>query len=188
MKRLTETFTSSFRELKQVRTITVCAMLAAIGVILGSLTIYITDTVRIGFAGIPNMLAAYLFGPVAGGVFAGALDILKHLVKPMGPFMPALTLSVVLKGLLYGCAFYKKPISLWRVLAIQLVVAVVCNLFLNTWALSLLYGKAFLAMLIPRIMRNLVMWPIDSLIFYHVAKILEVTGVFRILGRSRAAI
>ena len=72
MKRLTETFTSSFRELKQVRTITVCAMLAAIGVILGSLTIYITDTVRIGFAGIPNMLAAYLFGPVAGGVFAGA--------------------------------------------------------------------------------------------------------------------
>ena len=36
MKRLTETFTSSFRELKQVRTITVCAMLAAIGVILGS--------------------------------------------------------------------------------------------------------------------------------------------------------
>ena len=159
MKRLTETFTSSFRELKQVRTITVCAMLAAIGVILGSLTIYITDTVRIGFAGIP-----------------------------MGPFMPALTLIVVLKGLLYGCAFYKKPISLWRVLAIQLVVAVVCNLFLNTWALSLLYGKAFLAMLIPRIMRNLVMWPIDSLIFYHVAKILEVTGVFRILGRSRAAI
>ena len=168
MKRLTETFTSSFRELKQVRTITVCAMLAAIGVILGSLTIYITDTVRIGFAGIPNMLAAYLFGPVAGGVFAGALDILKYLVKPMGPFMPALTLIVVLKGLLYGCAFYKKPISLWR--------------------LSLLYGKAFLAMLIPRIMRNLVMWPIDSLIFYHVAKILEVTGVFRILGRSRAAI
>ena len=98
MKRLTETFTSSFRELKQVSTITVCAMLAAIGVILGSLTIYITDTVRIGFAGIPNMLAAYLFGPVAGGVFAGALDILKYLVKPMGPFMPALTLIVVLKG------------------------------------------------------------------------------------------
>ena len=43
-------------------------------------------------------------------------------------------------------------------------------------------------MLVPSIMRNLVMWPIDSLIFYHVAKILEVTGVFRILGRSRAAI
>ena len=62
--------------------------------------------------------------------------------------MPALTLIVVLKGLLYGCAFYKSH-QLWRVLAIQLVVAVVCNLFLNTWALSLLYGKAFLAMLIP---------------------------------------
>ena len=91
------------------------------------------------------------------------------------------------KRQLYGCAFYKKPISFWRVLAIQLVVAIVCNLLLNTWALSLLYGKAFMAMLIPRIMRNLIMWPIDSLIFFNVAKILEVTGVFRALGRSRAA-
>ena len=79
--------------------------------------------------GIPNMLAAICSALWPESVFAGALDILKYLVKPMGPFMPALTLIVVLKGLLYGCAFYKKPISLWRVLAIQLVVAVVCNLF-----------------------------------------------------------
>lgn len=188
MKHFVTRFTSSSRELKEVRTLTVCAMLAAIGVVLGSLTIYITDTVRIGFAGIPVMLAGYLFGPVTGGVFAGALDILKYLVKPMGPFMPALTLIVMLKGLLYGCAFYKKPISFWRVLAIQFVVAILCNLLLNTWALSLLYGKAFMAMLIPRIMRNLIMWPIDSLVFYNIAKVLELTGVFRILGRSRAAV
>ena len=42
-------------------------------------------------------------------------------------------------------------------------------------------------MLIPRIMRNLVMWPIDSLIFYHVAKILEVTGVFPHSGQDQGS-
>ena len=137
MKKLAALFTSSSQEMRQVRTVTVCAMMAAIGVVLGSLTIYITDTVRIGFSGIPVTLVSYLFGPVVGGMFGGALDVLKYLVKPMGPFMPGLTLIVMLKGLLYGCFLYKKPLTLWRVLAVQLVVAVVCNLFLNTLCLSL---------------------------------------------------
>lgn len=184
MKYCIDLFTSSYREIRQVRTLTVCAMLAAAGVVLGSLTIYITDTVRIGFAEIPVMLAGYLFGPVTGGIFAAALDVLKYLVKPMGPFMPILTLIVVLKGFMYGCAFYKRPVGLWRVLAVQLAVAVVCNLLLNTWALSLLYGKGFMAMLVPRIIRNLIMWPIDSLIYFYVARMLELAGVFRLLKRK----
>ena len=183
MKKLAALFTSSSQEMRQVRTVTVCAMMAAIGVVLGSLTIYITDTVRIGFSGIPVTLVSYLFGPVVGGMFGGALDVLKYLVKPMGPFMPGLTLIVMLKGLLY-----KKPLTLWRVLAVQLVVAVVCNLFLNTLCLSLVYGKAFMVLLAPRIIRNLIMWPIDAFIFFNTAKVLEMTGVFRILGKTRTAV
>ena len=188
MKKLAALFTSSSQEMRQVRTVTVCAMMAAIGVVLGSLTIYITDTVRIGFSGIPVTLVSYLFGPVVGGMFGGVLDVLKYLVKPMGPFMPGLTLIVMLKGLLYGCFLYKKPLTLWRVLAVQLVVAVVCNLFLNTLCLSLVYGKAFMVLLAPRIIRNLIMWPIDAFIFFNTAKVLEMTGVFRILGKTRTAV
>lgn len=180
-------FTGSSRELRQIRTVTVCAMLAAVSIVLGSLTVYLTDTVRIGFSGIPAMLASHLFGPVAGSFLYGAVDVLKYMMRPMGPFMPGLTLVVMLKGILYGCAFYKKPLSLGRVLAAQLAVAVVCNLILNTLCLSLLYGDAFLVLLVPRIMRNLIMWPIDSLIFFHVAKALKLSGVFRVLKKSGAA-
>ena len=64
MKKLAELFGSSSRELKSVRTITVCAMLAAAAIILVNFRIELTNTQRIGFSGIPNQLVAYLFGKV----------------------------------------------------------------------------------------------------------------------------
>ena len=65
MTRLATLFTCSFRRLKEVRTVTVCAMLGAIAIVLGSLSIDLGPSVRIGFSGIPNELVHYLFGPAA---------------------------------------------------------------------------------------------------------------------------
>ena len=73
MTRLATLFTCSFRRLKEVRTVTVCAMLGAIAIVLGSLSIDLGPSVRIGFSGIPNELVHYLFGPAAGSLFAGAI-------------------------------------------------------------------------------------------------------------------
>ena len=39
MERLATLFTGSFRQLKQVKTVTVCAMLGAVAIVLGSLSI-----------------------------------------------------------------------------------------------------------------------------------------------------
>ena len=50
MKKLAELFGSSSRELKSVRTITVCAMLAAAAIILVNFRIELTNTQRIGFS------------------------------------------------------------------------------------------------------------------------------------------
>ena len=77
MKKFVTLFTDSFRELKAVRTITTMAMLAAVAVILGYFSIEYGKFIRIGFSGIPNGIVDYLFGPVAGAVFHGALDIIK---------------------------------------------------------------------------------------------------------------
>ena len=40
----------------------------------------------------------------------------------------------------------------------------------------------------PRVIQNIVKWPIDSIIFYYVAKMLEMSGVFRVVRGSRAAV
>lgn len=187
MKKLVTLFTGSWQELKQVRTITICAMLAAVGIALGSVSIQM-EHMRISFAGIPVMISGYLFGPVVGSIFAGVLDILKYLVKPVGAFFPALTLVMVLKGCIYGCFFYRRPLSLFRVLAALFVSGLVCNVILNTLCLSVLYGKAFMTLLPPRILQNLILWPVDSLIFFHVSKLLEMAGVFRVFRKNKVSV
>ena len=90
-------------------------------------------------------------------------------------------------GLIYGCFFYKRTLSFGRVLAAHLAVSLVCNVFLNTACLSFLYGKGMAVLLPPRLVKNLIMWPIDSIIFYHVAKALDMAGVFRALRGNRAS-
>lgn len=187
MKRVSELFGSSSRELRNVRTITVCAMLAAAAIILVNFRIDLTSTQRIGFSGIPNQLVAYLFGPVVSSLFAGALDIIKYLIKPVGAFFPGLTLVTMLSGLIYGCFFYKRPLRLGRVLAAHFTVCLVCNVILNTFCLSILYGQAFMILLPPRILQNLIKWPMDSCILFYVARMLETAGVFRVFKGSRAA-
>ena len=109
----------------------------------------------------------------------GALDIIKYLMKPTGPFCPQLTLVVMLAGVLYGCFFYKKKLTIWRVLAAKFVVMLICNVILNTLCLQVLYGQALMAILPMRALKNLIMWPIDSIVFFGIAKALEQIGLFR---------
>ncbi|MDO4267198.1 MAG: folate family ECF transporter S component [Eubacteriales bacterium] len=188
MKKLATLFTESWQEFRQVRTVTAAAMFGAVSVILGYFTIAVGDYIKIGFSSISNQFVYYLFGPAAGMLFGGALDVLKYLIKPTGAFFPGFTLGAMVGGLLYGFFFYKRPIGLFRVLAAEFTVSLVCNVLLGTLWLSMLYGKGFLALLPMRIFKNLVMWPVNSLLFYSIAKTLEASGVFRALktpGRMR---
>ena len=181
MKKLATLFTDSYNEFKNVRTLTMTGMLGAVSVVLGYFTLALGDYIKIGFSSIANQMVHYLFGPVVGGAFGGALDILKYMVKPTGPYFPGWTFGAMLAGVIYGIFYYKKPVSLWRVLVAEFVVSVLCNMLLGTYWLTLMYGNRFFDLFWLRVQKNLIMWPINSLIFYTIAKNMEAAGVFRIL-------
>lgn len=156
----------SSREFKKVTTITTCAMFGALAIVLGYYSFKITPNLKIGFSAIPNMLVDYLFGPVVGCLFGGAMDVIKFMLKPDGGFMPGFTFDAMLAAFLYGLFFYKKKLSLPRILTAKLVVIIICNIILATYWLTLLNGKGFLALLPARAIKNLIQWPVDSLIFF----------------------
>ena len=175
---------SSSREFKKVTTITTCAMFGALAVVLGYYSLKITPNLKIGFGSIPNMLVDYLFGPVVGCLFGGAMDVIKFVLKPDGGFMPGFTFDAMLAAFLYGLFFYKKNLTFPRILIAKFVVIVLCNIILATYWLTLLNGKAFFAILPARAIKNLIQWPVDSLVFFLVAKTLEQAGVFRMILRA----
>ena len=184
MKKLATLFRDSYLEFKKVSTITTASMFAAVAVVLGSMTIEIGNYIKIGFSSIANQFVYYLFGPVVGGCFGGALDILKYMVKPTGEFFPGWTLSAILAGVIYGVFFYKKRLSFWRILAAELTVSVVCNMVLGTLWLSMMYGKAFMVLLPARVIKNLIMSPVNAAVFYTLVWSLERTGIFRVIRKS----
>lgn len=184
MQKLSTLFTSSYRELNKVSTITTAAMCGALSMVMKVMfTVMLDPTNRLSLYGLPNQVVYYLFGPVVGPLYGAAMDILNYLVNPGGSFFPLFTLNAALMGLLYGLMLYQRPLNLWRVLAAELVVIVICNLLINTYALSLLYGKSFMVMLPARITKNIIMWPVKSLLFYLVMKPLEYSGLLRALKR-----
>lgn len=174
-------FLSSSQELKKVPVLAVCAMFAALALILNSVaSINIGPYIKIGFSAIPNQLVDYLFGPVTGSLFAGILDIVKYVMKPDGAFFFGFTFNAMLAAFIYGCFYYKKKLTLQRVLLAKLIVVLVVNVLLSTLWLDMLYGKGFLVLLPARAVKNLIMWPIDSVIFFALTRLIEQTGVFRI--------
>lgn len=183
-KRLAMLFSESYQEFKKIETITTAAMIGAISVILGYFTLEVGSYLRIGFSGVSNQLVYYLFGPTVGGLFGGAIDLLKFLIKPTGEFFPGYTLGAMIAGVLYGCFFYKSKLTFLRVLLAELTVSMVSNVLLGTLWLHLLYGKGFLILLPTRVVKNLVMAPVNALLFYTIAKALEASGVFQLLRKK----
>ncbi len=167
-------WTDSLKELRQLRVVVFCGMMAALACVLGYVASFeIGPYIRIGFSGLPNLVVDYLFGPAVGGIFGGVLDVLKWMLKPTGPFFPGFTLSAVLGAAVYGCFYYRRPVSLWRIAAANLIVKVFVNVLLNSVWLKLLYGRALAALLPSRIVSNAVMLPIDIAITYVLLKAVD---------------
>lgn len=163
-------FLSSLDELKDIRTVTVNAMLIAISVILGYFTINIAGVAKIGFGSIPAMFSAYFFGPVVGASFGAVSDVVKYLVKPDGVFFIGFTLNAILTGFIRGSILYKKEVSLTRIIISELIITLLCNLIINTYLISVLQGKAFIALLPLRITKNMISLPINVLSFYILSR------------------
>ena len=147
MVSIKDIFLFSYRELKKVRTITTVAMFVAISIILGAFTVPIGNFLKIGFSSLTTVSIGYLFGPIVGSIFGAITDIVKYMMKPTGPFFPGFTFNAIIAGIMYGSILYKKPVSIKRILAAEILVSLLCNILLGTLWLNILYGKAFLAIL-----------------------------------------
>ena len=188
MKHPFERIKASYREFRNIKAITICAMFGALSIILGYFSIQIGDFLKIGFSSLPNEAVAYLFGPVVAPLFGGIMDILKYMIKPTGAFFPGFTITAIVAGLINGFLLYKRPIKLSRILITKFLVIVICDIALNTIWLSILYGKGFMMLLPMRAIKNLIMWPIEGLLLFTMLKMLNATGLLKEVQTSRNSI
>ncbi len=190
-------FISSAKELKSTRNLVICAMMAALAIVLSTTTsFYITPHIKIGFSGLPNRLVDFMFGPVVGTIFGGIMDVLKFLIKPDGPFFFGYTLTAMVGGFIYGLFYYrlkiKTPIDAenltrwekckawakanWKPLLLIFIanalVKVICNICMNTYWDSVSWsGKAWIVLVQPRLIKNLIQIPVDTVLHFALLKL-----------------
>lgn len=129
--------------------------------------------IRISFSFIATALMAVYFGPWLTGVGCGMADIIGAVLFPKGgAYFPGFTLSAIIIGLIYGFLLYKKHFSWWRIILIKILVLIIITAGLNSVWLAMITGKAYVALLIPRLTESILMLPIEVIMLGMVQKYL----------------
>lgn len=184
MNKFITLFKDSAKELKNTRGITLAAMLGAMGIVLSQFTIVVSDFLKIGFSFLPNRIVYYLFGPFVGMIYGAAMDILSFIVKPTGPFHPGFTINAAITGLIFGLVLYKKSLKLSRIFIASTIKIIIVNIILNSYWISTITGRAFIAIMPIRITKNILLLPVEAVLLFLVIKALETTGIFKLLSKN----
>ena len=165
---------SLFRaELKKTKTIVICAMMIAVNVVLEFFARDITNYIRISFAFVTLPIVSSLFGPIIGGTIGVLQDVAAYLAKPTGAFLINLSLNEGIAGMIFGLMLYNKKITLLRVFLSELIIIFFVNIILNSIALAPTVGSGLVGILPSRIIKNIILLPIQTILSYFILKFMK---------------
>jgi ECF transporter S component (folate family) len=142
------------------------AVLITLNVIIGKFISIETTFIQISFGFITVALAGYMFGPIAAGIVGAGSDVISTFLSSQGAYFPGFTISAFVTGIIYGLAFYKKQVNIKRIFIAVLLINVFVNMGMDTFWLSVLTGKAFIALIGVRSLKDLIMMPIQMFLIY----------------------
>lgn len=177
MNKLFADFKSSAKELQNVKSLSICAMMLALRVVVGyfsNLTLTVTPNAKVGFAFLPVAIVGILCGPVFGMIVGALGDILSFIVAPMGAYFFGWTLNGLLVGMVYGLFLYNSP---KRPLLSLIICEIIINFFIEVplgalW-LYIQFDKAFLLMAGTRAIKCLIAVPVETIIILIFSKVLR---------------
>lgn len=156
------------------------ALLLAMLIILSRFLSIKTPLLKISFAFIPTMLCAIWLGAKWTVLLNVLGDLIGATLFPTGAFFIGYTISTAISGLIYGLLLYKKEDDSYtdKQFLIRLIISVVLvtcisNIGLNTLWISITTGKAFIVLLGTRIIKELVMVPIQIVVILFIEKMLR---------------
>ncbi|MBE5039283.1 folate family ECF transporter S component [Ructibacterium gallinarum] len=168
------------QQIRKPRTMVICAMMVTLNIVLGYFNLWLSSYLRVGFGFVTQPVVTMMFGPLAGCVTGVFQDILSYMLNPVGgAYMPTYSMCVGISGMIYGFVLYRRPVTLWRVFLAKLLVIVLSNILLNSIALAPTVGSGFIGILPARILKNLLLLPIQTAVVYAVLKFAQQFQLFK---------
>ena len=155
-------------ELKDTRVLVFAALMIALRVAMKLVAIPLAPGLKINTAFIVNALGAMVFGPVVAAICAVATDILGYLQNPEGVYFVPFVLTEVAGSVIFALFLYRAKVGPVRVMLSRFTICIVVNMLIQTpiyvWYYALyMGGKQYtFAMALPSIIKNLFMFPLES--------------------------
>ena len=156
-------------ELKDTKMLVIAALMIALRVVLKGVAIPLAPDLKINIAApLINALGAMTFGPVMAGLAACVSDTLGYILFPSGPyFFPCMFVEVA-GSVIFALFFYRAKVTTTRVIFARFSIDLFVNIGLNSavmfWYYKVLLGKSYAAMVLPAVIKNLCMFPIEAFI------------------------
>jgi len=129
---------------------------------------------RISLQFVPNALAGLVFGPFWAMLITMMGDVVGMLINSSGmTFMPLITLACAARGLIYGLFLHKRSLSVKRCILAVSVITIIVELGIMPINLSILYGEAWSAIVVSRLLTRTFTIPVYGVVIYTVAKAME---------------
>ncbi|WP_270635301.1 folate family ECF transporter S component [Limosilactobacillus mucosae] len=160
------------------------AMLIALQIILEKLSIGDPAVLKIGLGFIATALIGFLLGPWIGALSMIINDLISNTLLSSGTmFFPGFTLSAAISGIIAGMFLYQQQINWRRILIYEFCQILITNVFFTTlWLYLMGIGQgssamSFMALLMVRLPKEVISWPIEALIVLTLLKAVERAGL-----------
>ena len=163
---------TSARNLSNVRTIAGVAMFCALYMAISSFNVYFTPTLRITFGFLAVTASCYFYGVVPNVIAGFICDFLGWMLHPDGGYFPGYAINAMIQAFIYASFFYgQKKVTVTRIITARLLVVLINFICLNSLWLSIMYGDSFWVLASARVMKNVIMFPIDCFLMWLVLKL-----------------
>ena len=147
--------------LSDLRVMLICSMCIALSVILGYFYIPLNESLYIRFTYLAASTVGLVAGPVVALVFGAAVDLVDFMLHPTNVFFFGYTISSMVGALIYALFYYRKRITVVRIIFCRLAVNLVVNVFLGAIWSSILYGKGYIYRLVISYIKNIALLPVE---------------------------
>lgn len=157
-------------ELKDTHMLVFAALMIALRLVMKQISIPITPFLRINVAYFVNALGAMVFGPVFAMICAAITDVLGYIIRPDGVYFIPFILTEIGGSLVFALFLYRAKITPARVMLSRFTINLFINVLLQTpimmWYYALyMGGKQYtFAMAVPGMIKNILMFPIESVL------------------------
>ena len=159
---------AALQDFRKTRVLVFAAVMIALRVALKPVSIPVGMDLRINTAFFINAVGAMVFGPVVAIVSAAISDTLGCILFPQGVYFFPFIFVEIAGSLIFSLFLYRTEVTAKRVILARFCIDFFVNIVLNTPIMYLYYwlvmGKYYTIVDLPRFAKNLVMFPIESVL------------------------